>query len=975
MRRWFAEGIALVLVTLMGGAAKAQISLVPGPPTTVSAAPRFIASGDFNNDGVDDVVVANSASLVTILLGQAGLNYFPPGNGRPFNVGRTLYGMATGYWNKACTAGTNKGYACITDTDCPGSACKVDPFLDLAVVSYSLNRLFYPYGDGTGNLVSTSSTPSLGNNVAKTNIGPTEVAAGRFTDDSINGVTGYDLAVVDKLANRVSIFLNQGKGMTNPFGPKTDYPVGATPTRIVAAPLNGDVCDDVVAVNTGPVGADTISVLLDGKTADNKCSGAFGAAQPILVGPGARDVVAGKFNILSPSRQGQGADYGNAYDLAVLNSSNNQASFSVSILINKNDGTGAFNSGAGSLVQVACPRSIAGVAISCVPNFITAGDFNGDGLTDLAITVNTLPYDKTLPATAGLVVVLKGNGTGGFHVAGMLSVASNPQGVTSGCFTRPRSQTNPDNCVCDGGKDCSLHDVVVAFQRVPASVQILTAVKPVDLQNGTPCTDNGQCASGNCVDGVCCSAPSCTGCSSAGKCNSDGTTTCHGDADCPVMRCDIPGKAGSCAPPGDPGDRCTDPGQCKPPVTPGATPGPPPGICDDGFCCTAQCPIGLVCNTGICAPPSGVPGTPCNSDNDSQGQNQCALPLHCVDGVCCQSDTNSCPPGYVCNLPGFEGICQPQAPSPTAPPVTPTNTPTPQPTGRPCDNPAQCASNSCLDGVCCATQPEPGTTPPQCPNDATGNPQFCNISDSLGICAPKKDNDQSCTLDSDCVSGYCDPTLKVCKPAPTATPTGTPTQTSTPTPKPGDPCSNDNQCPQGFPCSTDEHVCCNGSPNCQPGYSCTIPGSFGYCTLVPASPTVTPLSGLGVQCTSNTECASGFCAMQGNVGVCCDKACTGTGQSCNSQGHCVGDVGTSCTANSDCLPLLECIKGTCTVPPSGPTPTPQTILASTSSNGGCSLNNGAEGNAAWLLAAVPLLLAVRRYRLHPARVRRVRGGR
>src|SRR4030042_121543 len=49
-------------------------------------------------------------------------------------------------------------------------------------------------------------------------------------------------------------------------------------------------------------------------------------------------------------------------------------------------------------------------------------------------------------------------------------------------------------------------------------------------------------------------------------------------------------------------------------------------------------------------PPLGENGTPCNDGSECQS-------THCVDGVCCGSDSDTCPTCQACNVSGYEGIC------------------------------------------------------------------------------------------------------------------------------------------------------------------------------------------------------------------------------------------------------------------------------------------------------------------------------
>ena len=127
----------------------------------------------------------------------------------------------------------------------------------------------------------------------------------------------------------------------------------------------------------------------------------------------------------------------------------------------------------------------------------------------------------------------------------------------------------------------------------------------------------------------------------------------------------------------DNGEPCSDEEQCK------------SGFCIEGVCCNRQCDDGETCvapeSLGFCkaftptptrTPAPGTPrppGEPCLEDAD------CEPGLFCTDGVCCYSP--ECPPDFFCY--GFQhgiddpaaipGVCFPGTPPPTQIP-NPTNT-------------------------------------------------------------------------------------------------------------------------------------------------------------------------------------------------------------------------------------------------------------------------------------------------------------
>jgi len=912
MRRLLAGVIALTFTVLFGGAAEGQIRMVAGPQRLVAQAPKFITAGFFNGDNFEDVAVTNSISTkITVLLGQSTGNSF--GQTTDFDIGRTLRGLQAGDLNG-------------------------DGIEDLAVTDFIDNKVFVTLGVGDG----TFGTPSN----YKTGLHPFDVTIGNF-----DGQKGNDLAVVDNGIQKASVFLNLGA--SKGFAARSDYQVGSRPKRIVAADLNGDGLDDIIAINTGTSAADDVSILL------NNGVGGFNPPTNFVVGAGAVDVAVNDFN-------GDGIP-----DLAVLNAGivTVQTKFTVSILINQTTtlpsgnkvGTGFFVGQ--TPVTVQCPSQLNGVAILCKPNYLASADFDNDGFNDLAITLFTQPQPGAgSTATSGLVQAFQGHGNGEFSFSNQVTVGNNPQGIVAGDFNG------------DG-----LSDVAIAEQG-SISVRIINMLKPPPAGLGEPCHVPGQCASNSCVDGVCC-----------------GSLSCPAD-----QFCDIPGSAGNCSLPSPVYNPCTDGHQCA------------STFCVDGFCCNAGvCPTGQFCNNpqGTCQLPAGN-GNQCNSNNDSGGDNQCASG-HCTDGVCCQDDrcaacsacnipgsegictaelpiassctddrqcaqptpgtcdtTGFCQQGFCCNqecaagescaLPGTEGFCA-KAPSPTGtqpPTSTPTPTPTPQPNGGSCTVAAQCSSGHCVDSTCCSTA--------TCPAN-----EFCNISTSSpGVCSAQGTPGAGCSFDTDCASGNCDRASGSCQ--------GTRTPTPTPTFAPGQQCDTDDQCTAvgAHHCTADgtgASYCC-ATATCPSGFTCA---GTGICHALPTAPP-TPRT-VGDPCSTTSQCDQSiplFCTEN----ICClEEDCTVTDPTfrCDipgSEGQCSppNNTGGPCTKNTDCIPLLACDPSTLTCQPPIATPTivvptftpiTGTFTTTTSSGGGCSIDTGSNGGVAWLLLALPLLFGVRRYRL------------
>jgi hypothetical protein len=251
-----------------------------------------------------------------------------------------------------------------------GNASLASQTLDPGTVSYG----FAPF-----------STPSAGS-------GPTAVAVGDFNSDG-----HLDLAVADSTAGVVSILLGDGSGNFTPAATPT-VAVGHNPYAIAVGDFNGDGNLDLGVANFSD---GTVSILLG----DGRGNFTAAALSPIPVGNGPYSIATDDFN-------------GDRHlDLAVVNSADN----TVSILLG--DGTGNFTSSASSPVSVGTK-----------PYSVAVGDFQGNGILDLAVA-NRCGQDPTC-TSAGSVSLLMGDGVGGFtpFASSPLTVGYSPTAVAVGDF-------------------------------------------------------------------------------------------------------------------------------------------------------------------------------------------------------------------------------------------------------------------------------------------------------------------------------------------------------------------------------------------------------------------------------------------------------------------------------------------------------------------------------------------------------------
>jgi hypothetical protein len=237
----------------------------------------------------------------------------------------------------------------ITFDAIPNQILGVPPFPIMAQASSGLPVSF------------ASTTPGVcknaGSLVMLLSAGPCFITASQAGNGTYSAATSVTRSFMVSLA-KPSGTLTASSG--SPFA------VGASPEAVVVGDFNGDGIPDLATANSGD---NTITVLL------GNSFGGFAAAagSPFAVGTSPQSLVVGDFN-------GDGIQ-----DLAVANS----GSGNVTVLLA--DGFGGFVVAAGSPFTVGTN-----------PESLAAGDFNGDGIQDLAT------------ASASGVSVLLGNGRGGF---------------------------------------------------------------------------------------------------------------------------------------------------------------------------------------------------------------------------------------------------------------------------------------------------------------------------------------------------------------------------------------------------------------------------------------------------------------------------------------------------------------------------------------------------------------------------------
>lgn len=361
-----AEGTATITASADGiiGTTTVNVTfrLFSGPTNySVGATPSAVAAGDFNNDGLVDLAVANFEDDSISLLSGAGSGLFSPA--QTFSVGLFPQSIVAGRFNSdsfddlavsnlgdstiSIFLGVGTGIGSVTGVSSPGGPIVIvtsdlnsDGKQDLATANISTTDLSLILGKGDGSFQSPSPLSTDGN-------GSIAILA---TDVDNSGKP--DLVAVS--GDKITVLLDDGSGG---FGDPLTIPLGtnASPNAIISADWNGDGNVDLAIVNSSS--ADLTLLFGDG-------NGGFSVqTQTISLGGHPEFAAVGDFNqdgkpdivvTISP-------------DIVVTNSADNI----ISILLNAG----------GGLFSNPVQQSTGGRPLGVV-----AKDLNGDGKDDIVVT-------------------------------------------------------------------------------------------------------------------------------------------------------------------------------------------------------------------------------------------------------------------------------------------------------------------------------------------------------------------------------------------------------------------------------------------------------------------------------------------------------------------------------------------------------------------------------------------------------------
>jgi hypothetical protein len=349
---------------------------------TTGLNPKPVVAGDFNGDGKLDLAVANTASNSVSVLPGTGNGSF--GAATTFSVGGSdpealaigdfnrdgkldiavanygsgtvsiLQGNGDGSFGTATTYAVGPLPTSITVGDFNG-----DGKLDLAVANYSSGEVSILLGNGDGTFLASV-------NYATGDTGAISVAVGDF-----NGDGRLDLAVATVSNAYTSILLGNGNGT---FGAATLYPVGNhrtnSPNFVAIGDFNGDGKLDIAVSHKQP----------DTNNANNVVTSYIVS---ILYGIGN-----GAFDAPIDANVGPSGQSNSPYEIVILDFNGDGKADIGMTKVNKNSASIILGTGQRDIFNPTVAFAPAAVDFSAgiQPYFMAAGDFNGDGTPDLAVS-------------------------------------------------------------------------------------------------------------------------------------------------------------------------------------------------------------------------------------------------------------------------------------------------------------------------------------------------------------------------------------------------------------------------------------------------------------------------------------------------------------------------------------------------------------------------------------------------------------
>lgn len=342
----------------------AQFSASLTPPGFIPAASSDLFPESTISTGQDPVAVIGTNFTTSGNFDLAVANHAD-------NTVSILLGNGDGTFSSAANLATGGGPVAEATED-----FNSDGIPDLAVVNQTDNTISIFIGNGDGTFALKGIFP--------TGKDPVAIVTGDFDADG-----HIDLAVLNQTDNTISILLGNGDGT---FQSQTTFVTGANPSAMVVSDFNNDGKLDLAVTNQN---ANTVSVFL------GNGNGTFRNSSTLSTGNTPVALAAEQFNLNNSTNA----------DLAIVNQADG------TLLIYLGNGDGTFTQGQTFALN-------ASLETGNKPSSITEGDFNVDGLSDLAVA----------DENANTVSILIGNGDGTFATPLILPTGSGPVGLVSGAF-------------------------------------------------------------------------------------------------------------------------------------------------------------------------------------------------------------------------------------------------------------------------------------------------------------------------------------------------------------------------------------------------------------------------------------------------------------------------------------------------------------------------------------------------------------